>query len=99
VLSKRKKRRDVKENPDLVANGRFQAWWPFECSMLGGQWGSILLNGQWEVINLVVNGETSCLVALGKRNKNIPFTSHFSPHKILPKFFFIDLIFFTLPWF
>jgi hypothetical protein len=33
----------------LVADGRFQAWWPLECSMLGGQWGSILLNGQWEV--------------------------------------------------
>jgi hypothetical protein len=21
-----------------VANGRFQAWWPMECSKLGGQW-------------------------------------------------------------
>jgi hypothetical protein len=88
--------------PSLVADGRFQAWWPLECSMLGGQWGSILLNGQWEVINLVVNGETFCLVAserfqclvtLGRRNKNIPFTSHFSPHKILPNFFFIDFNF------
>jgi hypothetical protein len=24
--------------PSLVANGRFQAWWPLECSMLGGHW-------------------------------------------------------------
>jgi hypothetical protein len=22
----------------LVANGRFQTWWPMECSKLGGQW-------------------------------------------------------------
>jgi hypothetical protein len=24
--------------PSLVANGRFHAWWPMECSKLGGQW-------------------------------------------------------------
>jgi hypothetical protein len=24
--------------PSLVANGRFQAWWPMEDSKLGGQW-------------------------------------------------------------
>jgi hypothetical protein len=24
--------------PCLVANGRFHAWWPMECSKLGGQW-------------------------------------------------------------
>jgi hypothetical protein len=24
--------------PSLVANGRFQAWWPLECSKLGGHW-------------------------------------------------------------
>jgi hypothetical protein len=23
--------------PSLVANGMFQAWWPMECSKLGGQ--------------------------------------------------------------
>jgi hypothetical protein len=28
---------------------------------LGGQWGNILLGGQWKVPNLVVNGETSLL--------------------------------------
>ncbi len=53
----------MRENPNLVVNGRFQAWWPLKCSMLGGQWGSILLGGQWEVLSLVVNGEASCLVA------------------------------------
>jgi hypothetical protein len=24
--------------PNLVANGRFQTWWPMEGSKLGGQW-------------------------------------------------------------
>jgi hypothetical protein len=24
--------------PNLVANGKFHAWWPTEGSMLGGQW-------------------------------------------------------------
>jgi len=24
--------------PSLVAIGRFQAWWPLECSKLGGHW-------------------------------------------------------------
>jgi hypothetical protein len=33
--------------PSLVANGRFQAWWPMEGSKLGGQ---------WKVPNLVANG-------------------------------------------
>jgi len=28
----------VKENPNLLANGRFQAWWPLECSMFGCLW-------------------------------------------------------------
>jgi hypothetical protein len=31
--------------PSLLANGRFQAWLPLECSMLGGQWGSTLFGG------------------------------------------------------
>jgi hypothetical protein len=26
--------------------------------LFNGQWGSILLGGQWKVLNLVVNGET-----------------------------------------
>jgi hypothetical protein len=26
------------EVPSLVANGRFQAWWPMKGSKLGGQW-------------------------------------------------------------
>jgi len=63
VFFKRRGRKEVKENPNLVVNGRFQAWWPLKCSMLKGQWGSILFGGQWEVLSLVVNGETSCLVA------------------------------------
>jgi hypothetical protein len=45
-LLKRKKREvkvDLKLGgqwnvPSLVANGRFHAWWPMECSKLGGQW-------------------------------------------------------------
>jgi len=49
-----------------VANGRFQIWWPLECSMLGGQWGSIFFDGQWKVLSLVVNEETSYLEANGR---------------------------------
>ncbi len=34
----KRRRREVKVDPKLVANGMFQAWWPMECSKLGGQW-------------------------------------------------------------
>ncbi len=45
-------------------------------------WLSILFNRQWKV---------PCLVSFGRRRRNIIFTSfHFSPHKILLKFFSID---------
>jgi hypothetical protein len=69
------RRKEVREDPNLVANGRFQAWWTLECSMFGGQWGKILLGDQWKVLMfgdlwivpcLVVNGETSCLVVNGR---------------------------------
>jgi len=33
--------------PNLVANGRFHAWWLMECSKL---------RGQWKVPSLVANG-------------------------------------------
>jgi hypothetical protein len=35
---KRKRRKEVKEDPNLVANGRFQCLWPFEGFKLGGLW-------------------------------------------------------------
>ncbi len=54
---KKRRRKEVKENPNLVANGRFQ-----------------------------------CLVALGRRRKNIFFTSsHFPPNTCYLNFFSIDL--------
>jgi hypothetical protein len=33
----------------LVANGRFHAWWPMECSKLGGQWNvpNLVAKGMW----------------------------------------------------
>jgi len=36
--------------PSLVANGRFQAWWPMEGSKLGGQWKvpSLVANGRFQ---------------------------------------------------
>ncbi len=46
--------------------GKPQIWWPMEGSKLGGQWGNILFGGHWKVPSLVVNGETSCLVAIGR---------------------------------
>jgi len=60
------KEKEVKEKPNLVANGRFQclvalgrfqACWLMEGSKFGGL---------WKVLSLVVNGEVSCLVANGK---------------------------------
>jgi hypothetical protein len=37
--------------PSLVANGRFQAWWPMEGSKLGAQWKvpSLVANGRFQV--------------------------------------------------
>jgi hypothetical protein len=32
VPLKKKKKKKMKENPNLVTNGRFQAWWPMENS-------------------------------------------------------------------
>jgi hypothetical protein len=36
--------------PSLVANGRFQAWWPLECSKLGGHGRiqSLVANGRFQ---------------------------------------------------
>jgi hypothetical protein len=53
----KRRRREVKVDPklggqwnipSLVANGRFHAWWPMECSKL---------SGQWKVPSLVANGK------------------------------------------
>jgi hypothetical protein len=43
----KRRRREVKVDPCLVANGRFHAWWPMEGSKLGGQWNvpSLVANG------------------------------------------------------
>jgi hypothetical protein len=58
TLLKKRKRKEVKEDPNSVANGRFQ-----------------------------------CLVANGRRRKNILFTSsHFPPQQILLYLFFPPLI-------
>jgi hypothetical protein len=79
---KRRGNKEAKEDHNLVANERFQTWWRLEGSKLSGQWGSILFGDQWKVLNLA---------ALGRKRRNIIFTCfHFSPHKILLKFFSID---------
>jgi hypothetical protein len=57
VLSKGKEKRDVKKNPNLVANGRFQAWWLMEGSKLGGR---------WEVPSLVALGMFHAWRSMGK---------------------------------
>jgi len=61
---KRKERREKKPQlggqwkvPSLVADGRFQAWWPMGGSKLGGP---------WNVPCLDVNGEAFCLMANGR---------------------------------
>jgi hypothetical protein len=35
---KRRRKKEVKEDPILMAFGRFQALWPMEGSKLGGPW-------------------------------------------------------------
>ncbi len=54
----KRRRKEVKVDPkldgqwkvlSLVANGRFQVWWPMESSKLGGQWKCSKLGGQWKV--------------------------------------------------
>jgi hypothetical protein len=49
------------EVPSLVANGRFQAWWPMKGSKLGGQWKvpSLVANGRFQAWWLMeCEGET-----------------------------------------
>jgi hypothetical protein len=87
-LEKRGKK-EVREDHNLVANGRFQDWWPLECSMFGGPWGNVFvwslmegskLGGPWNVIFVVV---------IGRKRRSIFFTSfHLSPNKTLLKPFF-----------
>ncbi len=77
---------------NLVANGKFQAWWPLECSMFGGLWnesnvwrsmGKHLSEWPMEGSNVwwPLEGE-------GKTSFSPPSTFH--PIKILFKFFSID---------
>jgi hypothetical protein len=52
--------------PSLVANGRFQAWWPLEGSKLGGQWKDPKLGGQWKDPKLGGQWKVPSLVANGR---------------------------------
>jgi hypothetical protein len=89
----KRRRREVKVDPklggqwkvpSLVANGRFQAWWPMEGSKLGGQ---------WKVPSLVANGRfqawwpIECSKLGGQwKVKEKPFSPlPFSPQQPLPK--------------
>jgi hypothetical protein len=87
--------------PSLLANGRFQVWWPLEGSKFGSQWGSILFGGQWKVSMLIGPWKVPSLVAFGRRRrkKNIIFTSfHFPPNKFYLNLFFplILMFYFTM---
>jgi hypothetical protein len=81
------------EVPSLLANGRFQVWWPLKGSKLGSQWGSILFSGQWKVSMLGGPWKVPSLVTFKRRRRrrNIIFTSfHFAPSKFYLNFFSID---------
>jgi hypothetical protein len=72
--------------PSLVANERFQAWWPMKGSKLGGQWKILMFGGSWKVLSLVT---------FGKRRKSILFTSfHFPTNKFYLNFFQMILRFY-----
>jgi hypothetical protein len=58
AFSKKRRRKKVKEDPNLVANGRFQcsmgfgrfqAWWPMEGSNVRWALEGSKLGGQWKV--------------------------------------------------
>ncbi len=87
---KRCERKEVMEDPNLVANGKFQAY-PWNESNVWRPMGKHHVWCQMEGSNLGGFWNVPCLVAFGRRRRNILFTSfHFSPHKILLQFFSID---------
>jgi hypothetical protein len=70
----------VKEDLNLVANGRFHclvalerfhSWWPLKGSMLSGLWKVPLVGGQWK-----------------EKEKHIFPSSHFPPNKFYLNFHF-----------
>jgi len=92
---KEKEKEDVKENPDLVANGRFR------CLVALGRFHCLVALGRFHC--LVALERFHCLMALGKvKEKHLFTSSHFPPTK-----FYLNLQFFsfdfkvllTLPWF
>jgi len=67
--------------PSLVANGRFQAWWPMEGSKLGGQ---------WNVPSLVANGMFQAWWPLEGEGKTPFHLFHFPPTSLFtPSIFFL----------
>jgi hypothetical protein len=88
---KKRKRKEMKEEPNLMANGRFQAWWPLESSKFGSQWGSILFGGQWKVSMFDGPWKVPSLVTFGRKRRSIIFTFfHFPRNKFYLNLFSID---------
>jgi len=80
----------------LLALERFQAWWLFECSMFGGQWGNILFGGHWKVPNLVAFGMFHVWLPLegeGKREGEATFSHSSIFHPIR---FYLNIFSFIL---
>jgi hypothetical protein len=48
IHTKRRRRKEAREDPNFVANGGSQTWWPMEGFKLGGQWKVPMLNGPWK---------------------------------------------------
>ncbi len=85
--------------PCLVANGRFQAWWPMEGSKLGGHWNvpclvAIGMFQAWWPL------ECSMLGGQWKVKEKHLFTFSIFPQLTLltPSMFFLLPHDFTLPW-
>jgi len=71
----------IKGNRREGGEERPSIWWPMEDSMFGNLWKE---SNTWRSM-----GKHPCLVAFGRRNRSIFFTSSdFSPQKILLKPFF-----------
>jgi hypothetical protein len=82
VPLKKIQRKEVGDDHNLVPNGKFQDWWPFECSMFGGPLGNIFAWSPMEGFKLGGPWNVLCLVAIGRKRRSILFTSfHFSPNK------------------
>ncbi len=104
---KKRRRKEVKEDPNSMAYGRFQCllvFGRFQCLVVFGRFQCLVANGKFQCLEANErfqcslslkgsNGRFQCLVVFEKRKRKILFTSyHFPPQQFYYNIFFsIDL--------